>query len=78
MPQPQGPGEHCCGEGSWVHITIAEPPMSSFGGRESAGATQPRLEGNKVKMVEMQGEPRERVQLRHRPQAWGWTEIEVK
>lgn len=52
--------------------------MSSFGGRESAGATQPRLEGNKVNMVEMQREPRERVQLRHRPQAWGWTEIEVK
>lgn len=60
-------------------------PMSSLGGRESAGASQPRLEGSKlrarprdkwVSMVEIQGEPRERVW--QRPQAWGWTEIRVE
>lgn len=87
MPQLQGLGEHLCGEGSRVHITTTVPPMSCLGGRESAGAAQPRLEGRKVRarprdkwvsMVEMQGKPRERVQLRQRPQAWGWSDIRAE
>lgn len=75
VPEPQGLGEQLCGEGSWVRTTTTVPTHEQHGW-ESAGAAQPRLEGDKVgarprdkqvSVVESQGESRERVQLWQRP-----------
>ena len=82
LRRPRGaPATGTAGASLWGSPLQCYPCL---GGRKSAGAAQPRLEGSKVwtrpgdkwvSMVETQGEPRERVRLWQRPQAWGQTQI---